>query len=355
MIKYCIKLKNVFLLSALQMLASPVADSASPPLKNISTTDWHITQMTTAPSLRASAILNGVIWVAGTNGKVFKSNDKGQSWNDVSIKTFTGDIRDLELIDSQTAIAMSVGSGKDSRLYRTTDAGANWKLLYSNTDEQGFFDSIDFWDNKNGLLLGDPVDGFYTIMKTRDGGKSWRRIAKNRLPKMRSKEAAFAASGNTLIITTKNQSWAITGGFSASAYFSNDRGENWKRMEVPLHSASQTSGGYALATNAKGDVFALGGDYLERAAKYPNLARLDKADATSHWRSVDAGQRGLRTAMTCQQQVCIMTGKTSSDISFDHGLNWQSFSKQGFYTLTSDKGLFVGAGHDGRVGIYHLH
>jgi hypothetical protein len=61
--------------------------------------------------------------------------------------------------------------------------------------------------------------------------------------------------------------------------------------------------------------------------------------------------------MACINNTCIATGKLSSDISFDHGLNWQplkSKTKQGFYTLASDNNIILAAGADGSVGIINI-
>ena len=107
--------------------------------------EWKLHQMKDKPSLRSSAIKDNVIWVAGTKGKVFKSTDKGITWIDISLKDQPEiDIRDIQVFDENTAILMSVGEGDNSRLYKTTNAGKNWEILYQNTDEKGFFDSIDF-------------------------------------------------------------------------------------------------------------------------------------------------------------------------------------------------------------------
>ena len=53
--------------------------------------------------------------------------------------------------------------------------------------------------------------------------------------------------------------------------------------------------------------------------------------------------------MACVDVICITTGKTSSDISYDHGISWQAFddltaqkNDRGFYTLAaSDNHLIV--------------
>ena len=348
--------RSIRLFTALALTsASLFSYAATSPLE---TPQWQESQISNKASFRGSDALGDYLWVSGSKNSVYLSTDKGKTWLDRSPtleKQF--DFRDIEVLDENTVIIMSAGSGDKSKLLKSSDAGKSWAVLYENTDEQGFFDAIDFWDNQQGLMLGDPVDGYYMVKKTTDGGKTWRRIAKTKLPAILEKEAAFAASGNTLIVGEQGRAYIVTGGFSASVYISNDWGESWQRQSVPLFSDTQTAGGYGLALNSQGHLFALGGDYTQRPAAYPNISVLSK----NSWQQVNAGERGLRTAMSCQKALCIATGKTGNDISFDHGVNWSTFDSQsaekgdkGFYTLASDNNVFVAAGANGKVAIYSM-
>ncbi|MFT5758374.1 MAG: photosystem II stability/assembly factor-like uncharacterized protein [Alteromonadaceae bacterium] len=319
---------------------------------------WQLKTMEGTPSLRGSAIIKNSLWVTGSNNAVFVSQDGGVTWLNKSINSkIKTDFRDIELFNNNTAIVMGIGSGEQSVLFKTIDGGDHWQLLYQNIHAEGFYDSIAFWDEDIGLLMGDPIDGYYDIQKTIDGGKTWRRIKENKLPKFLDNESAFAASGNTLIVGKGGNAWLTTGGFSASVYKSSDFGETWQRDNVPLLANYQTAGGYGLALNAQEQLFVVGGDYLQRPGKYQNIATF----SNNKWQSVNSGQQGLRTAMSCLQNTCIATGKTSSDISFDDGKTWQIFAEQqvniidqGFYTLASDQQLFLAAGADGKVGILRV-
>ena len=327
-----------------------------PTIVHAQLTPWQRGDIAKKVSLRGSAVYQDSLWITGSENAVYVSQDAGKTWLDRSvIAKVNTDFRDIALFDHNTAIVMGVGEGAQSVLYKTIDAGITWQLLLQNEDAKGFYDSIAFWNNTTGLLLGDPVDGFYVIKKTEDAGRTWRRIARLKLPKILPKEAAFAASGNTLITGENGQAWLTTGGFTASVYYSSDWGESWLRQSVPLFQQTQTAGGYALALNSQQQVFVLGGDYLQRPASYANIATfLDK-----QWQPIDAGQRGLRTAMSCSENICIASGKTGSDISTDSGQHWQAFddtsseiNDQGFYTIASHNGLFLAAGAQGKVAIY---
>ncbi len=323
---------------------------------------WQRIDIDKEASLRGSAVSESSLWVSGSNNTVFVSQNGGETWLDRSVSVNGKDeqkidFRDIALFNENTAIVMGAGENKKSVLYKTSDVGKTWQLLNQNTDVKGFYDSIAFWNEQKGLLLGDPVDGFYVIKKTENGGKSWRRIARIKLPTILTNEAAFSASGNTLITGEKGQAWLTTGGFSASVYYSADFGESWQRQLVPIFQKTSTAGGYGLALNRKQQVFVLGGDYQQRLSHYSNIATY----VAKRWQQVDAGNRGLRTAMSCIDVICIATGKTSSDISYDDGRTWRKFDdtaanegNRSFYTLAHGKNIFLAAGSNGKVAIYKV-
>lgn len=317
---------------------------------------WHKTNVPGNPSLRGSAVYGNTLWVSGTDNGVFKSIDGGKSWQDISVKSdVVTDFRDIEVFDEKTALVLGVGTGKPSRVYKTQNGGISWQLLFVNPDEKGFFDAMGFFNQKVGLVLGDPIDGYFVIYKTEDGGKSFRRIAKNKIPPVKKDEAAFAASGNTLLVDNKGKAWFTSGGNGAFVYSSSDFGESWKKETVPLHDKTATSGGYALALNDKKQLFVLGGDYQKRHDEYVHISTKVK----DSW-LVPGGEvaRGLRTAMSCSGGLCLNTGKHLTSISFDGGANWQLFGFEGYYTMASpkkgegsNKRLFLMAGEQGKVGV----
>ena len=59
------------------------------------------------------------------------------------------------------------------------DNGKNWKIVYQNSYPDGFLDSIEFWDKKNGIAIGDPINGKFDILLTIDGGNSWNKQTNN--------------------------------------------------------------------------------------------------------------------------------------------------------------------------------
>lgn len=301
--------------------------------------------------LRASAFNNGIAWVGGNNNTIYKSLNKGKSWVNVSLQEKQQyDIRDIEIINAQTAIAMAAGNGRKSALFITHDQGNNWQLLHTNPDEQGFYNSIAFINKDIGYLMGDPITHHFLIRKTVDGGKTWFGIDLSHLPIKNQDEIAFAASGNTLITTDLDSAIFVTGGKQAFIYLKPSDQMNWTKQALPLHSKTPTSGAYSLSSNNKGDIFALGGDYKNRSGHYANIVLLKKEHAPQ---VVNIG--GLVTAMQCHKALCIAVGKTNTYISNDHGYHWSNLdmpNADGFYTITEDNGTFIAAGSNGKIATF---
>jgi len=320
---------------------------------------WQHYQLPIKSELRGSGATEKTLWVVGDKNAVFISKDNGTSWRDISPKmriassdgkTLEYNFRDIEVFNDTTAIVMSVGSGAESTLQITRNQGETWHILRTNKEAKGFYDSIGFWDQQNGVMVGDPIDGHFVIELTKDQGKTWNRISIDKLPPITEKEAAFAASGNTLIVGKMGEIWLATGGLSASVYHSTDFGQTWTKSSVALENSTETSGGYALALNSDQQVFTLGGNYLKRDGNYNNAATL----VNNQWQIVNNGGHGLRTALSCVKSTCVSTGKLSSDISLDNGKSWQVFSNQGFYTLTSNNKSILAAGSAGKVAVLKI-
>jgi photosystem II stability/assembly factor-like uncharacterized protein len=86
-------------------------------------------------SLRGlSAVDENVAWVSGSQGSCARTIDGGTTWKPDSVAGADSlDLRDLEAFDANTAFLMSAGAGRLSRIYKTTDGGKSWHLLYTNT------------------------------------------------------------------------------------------------------------------------------------------------------------------------------------------------------------------------------
>ena len=134
---------------------------------------WHdVATGTTAHFRGLAAISANKAWVSGytpTGGVVFRTLDRGATWQDVSPAGTppTLQFRDIEAFDANHAVVMSSGTGPDSQIYRTADGGHTWTLVFQNTEPNAFYDCMTFFNRKVGLAVSDPPDGLkFRVIET---------------------------------------------------------------------------------------------------------------------------------------------------------------------------------------------
>ena len=202
---------------------------------DLSNAHWQRQDSSLPVSFRGiSAVDEKIVWVSGTNGTCLRTVNGGLSWQAVTVPGADSlDFRDVYAIDDNRAYLMSAGPGKGSRIYKTIDGGQSWQLQFLNTIPEGFFDGIAFWNEKTGLVYGDPLDGHLFILKTTNGGATWRRIANQNIPPVMAGEYSFAASGTGVVVLGKN-AWISTGGGAARVLRSTDMGKPGPQFQLRL-------------------------------------------------------------------------------------------------------------------------
>ncbi len=134
--------------------------------------------------------------------------------------------RDVQGVSDTVAYLLSIGTGTDSRIYKTTDGGATWTMQFQNQDPDAFYDCFAFWTPGRGLAQSDSVNGRFPVVRTTDG-QTWPDVGDN-LPPALDGEFSFASSGTCVAAQGKNNAWIVTGGASASRVLATkDGGETW--------------------------------------------------------------------------------------------------------------------------------
>lgn len=311
---------------------------------------WQLTPTGSTARLRGlSAVSAQVAWTSGSQGTVLRTVDGGATWQNVSPPgTATLQFRDIEAFDSDHAVILSIGTGTDSRVYVTSDAGQHWTLAFVNQEPEAFYDCIAFFDKKHGLGLSDPVNGRFRIIATSDGGHSWH-IVSGGMPPALAGEFAFAASGQCLVTAGGRDAFFGTGGGAKARVFrSGDRGQNWEVSSTPIRSGP-TAGIFALAFRDPRHGLASGGDFLSPSLSPDALALT--ADGARHWQLVaDAPNEYRSGAHWVNGRVAIIVGPTGSDVTQDAGGTWDRFDSGSFDTVDCAGGWVCWAsGEQGRV------
>lgn len=211
----------------------------------------------------------------------------------------------------------------------------NHNLVYTETHPKAFYDAMDFWNDQEGIAIGDPTDDCMSIIITRDGGDAWAKLSCNDLPKAREGEAAFAAS-DTNIAIVGDHTWVATGGKASRILYSPDKGKSWEVYDTPIIQGTQTTGIYSIDFYDENNGFAIGGDYTKPNDTLNNKIRTNDGGKT--WQVVANGKGpGYRS---CVQYIPNSNGKElvavgfkGIDYSNNAGDSWKHLSDEGFYTI----------------------
>ncbi|MGO4919035.1 oxidoreductase [Maribacter spongiicola] len=217
-------------------------------------------------------------------------------------------------------------------LYKTGDNG-RMELVYKEEGEGVFYDAMTFLNDKDGIAIGDSVEGCLSVIITSDGGNTWSKLPCSQLPAGIEGEGAFAAS-NTNIKTIGDNIWMAT--TSGRILFSSDKGKSWEIYQTPIKNAEPTEGIYSIDFYDENLGFAIGGDYTN-----PDTSLANKAitkDGGKTWSLVaDGNAPGYKS---CVQFVpgsngtgLVAIGFTGISYSSDMGKNWKELSKEPFFTI----------------------
>lgn len=228
----------------------------------------------TTENLRGLSVASDhVIWASGTHGTYLRSTDKGKSWRVAQVPGAEAlDFRDVEAVNAEVAYLLSIGQGEQSRIYKTMNGGKSWELQFMNKNPKGFLDCMAFWDRDHGIVVGDPVDGRFEVIRTENGGKSWNAVLPASLPPAIEGEGAFAASGTCIAVNGKADAWFATGGTVARVFHSSNAGKTWEVFDTPMVHGNASSGIFSIAFQDELHGVIAGGDYTEPTKDGPNLA-----------------------------------------------------------------------------------
>ncbi len=304
----------------------------------------------TKTSIRGMSVVNDVVvWVSGSNGTVGRSTDGGKNWKWLLVKGFEKrDFRDIQAFDGATAIIMAVDT--PAFILKTINGGESWKVVYENRQPGMFLDAMEFWNDQAGIVIGDPINGKLFIARTFDGGASWKEIPDNFKPKADSGEALFAASGTNIRVLDKDEAVFVTGGLS-SRVFIRDKVE-----KLPLLQGKETTGANSIAvmdanTRQGGKtMIVVGGDFNKPGSDSLNCFYTNDRGKT--WKAPRIPPHGYRSCVEyLSKKHVISCGITGVDYSVDGGIRWSLISSEGFNVcrIAKNGSAVYLAGNGGKV------
>lgn len=287
-------------------------------------------------SIRAISIVADKIYFAGDKSKVgfIRLSKQNNNINQAIVTdTIPYEYRSLAN-NGKNFFALSIGN--PARLYKFSNDLADKTLVYQENHEKVFYDSMQFWNEKEGIAIGDPTADCLSVIITRDGGNHWAKISCDNLPKVVDGEAAFAAS-NTNIVLKGNSVWIVSGGKKSRVFHSDDKGKSWQVHETPIVQGESMTGIFTADFYNKNIGFIAGGDYEKPTQNFQNKAITNDGGKT--WRLI--GENTGFGYASCVQFVpkskgkgIVSVGASGLQYSSDGGHTWQQFlSDPTLYTI----------------------
>lgn len=299
-------------------------------------------------SLRGlSVVTDHIIWVSGTGGTVGRSVDGGETWTWMTVKGFEkADFRDIEAFDTKTAVIMGIAD--PAYILKTTDGGENWNVVFKDTTKGMFLDAMDFWDEKRGVVIGDPVNGRIFLAQTLDGGDNWREMKTNTF-NVDSGEACFASSGTNIRKINYVANVYVTGGKEAHLF------NRIEKLDMPIVQGSASTGANSIGVKDPHSFIVVGGDFNKKDTINKNC--VITTDGGKSWTIPDIPPHGYRSCVEfIEKESWICCGLNGVDFSKDGGKTWNWISKDGFHACRKakkGKAVFFSGG-SGRIGILLL-
>lgn len=201
----------VFVISGLFYAAffvKPVARIEVVPTPVIETRDLFYS--TAAPE-------DGVLWAAGSHGKIIRSEDGGASWQ-TQASNVSVHLQGMAAWDKENAVA--VGNG--STLVRTSDGGSTWRKATLPVD----VGNVKFLKARTAGKLGSGivVGEFGTVLVTSDYGRTWILAS-----------TGEDVSWNDAAMLSESE-WVLVGEFG-QILRTEDTGQSWEKLESPVESS----------------------------------------------------------------------------------------------------------------------
>ena len=305
-------------------------------------------------SIRPITVSTAKVWYAADKNRVgflslVDANKMEHTINKDSLKIEFRSIAQT----SNSIFVLNVGN--PALLYKLSKNLVTKKLVYEEHNEKVFYDSMQFWNDSEGIAIGDPIDNCLSIIITRDAGETWTKISCDKLPKVVDGEAAFAAS-NTNISIKENNTWIVSGGKKSRVFYSPDKGISWRVYETPIVQGEAMTGIFTADFYNDKIGFIAGGNYEKPNQNHQNKALT--TDGGKTWKLV-AENQGFGYA-SCVQFVpnsdgeqLVSVGASGLFYSKDKGTTWQQLSSDSsLYTIRFvDNVTAIAAGKDTIVKI----
>ncbi len=275
------------------------------------------------------------VWFAANNGRVGLIDGETPKLATIRYEDSLLSFRSIAATKDAVFVLSIANPGVLYKIGFNGEEATHIEEVYVEKGEKVFYDAMAFWNDEEGIAMGDPTEDCISILITRDGGNTWEKVACDILPKAASGEAAFAAS-NSNIALVGNHVWIATGGKKARVLHSFNRGRTWEIFDTPMLQGGTMTGIYSIDFFDEKTGVVFGGNWEKQDFNEGNKAITHDGGKT--WKLISNGKGpGYRSRVAfvpgTQGQGLVAVGSPGISYSPDQGETWTELSDEGFYAL----------------------
>lgn len=295
---------------------------------------------------RGLEIKNGTAYIAGSLGSIYTIKLDSAKLN-LLYKAEGRHLRDIDVLPNGDILALAIT--EPAQILLKEAESDSFKVVHQNEDTLAFLDGIDFWNDKEGIAFGDPLNNYPYFLMTGDGGHSWHRLPREVFTDGIEEFAGFAASGTSLVCLDDGKFITGLGNETAKVLLMSEMGEKLILQDIPYHVQPEGTGIYSMAFKNKLNGAAVGGHWQNITC---DSSKVYTSDGGKTWH-LSTGIQEYRSCVTYfKDDIYISTGTTGTDISYDGGKSWQLLDTIGYNAIAfQEDGTGVAVGS---YGIIHL-
>lgn len=310
--------------------------------------------MTDSISVRALDYGSDKYWYAGSKGNYGSIDPATGTANRGVIKLNDNDEVEFRSIATTNNFTYILTAGNPALIYKISHSDESVEHVYTEVEERVFYDSMRFWNDEEGIAMGDPMGGCFSVIKTYDGGKTWGKLKCTELPDYVDGEAAFAASNSNIAIYGDHV-WMATGGAMARVFHSKDRGSSWEIYNTPMIQGGEMTGIFAMDFYDSNVGVIIGGDWNKKDDNSFNKAIT--VNGGKSWKLLKDGPGYCSDILFIPEtngKELLAVGTPGIWWSGDQGQSWKQLSDEGFYSakmINSTNGYLSG---NNRISSFEL-
>lgn len=312
---------------------------------------WLNIPLKTKASFRAIRSYKNQIWLGGTQGTVVFSLNGGKTWKETQLSGAEKlDFRDLAIIGENRILLMSAGPADKgaAKVFISNDQGQSWNLLFEKKNGPYFFDAI-AWNHKKqeGIMLSDPLNGQFPLFRIKANEEKVKEVQFDKFPTLLAREAAFAASGSSLLWINKKLN-LVTGG-SAQARILQSQDETFSNFQEKYRSTSadSSSGFFSIGAKNKRNYWVVGGNYLQLNEN--KIGIFESQDAGLTWKKLADFPKFYMEKVLWTGKYWLVVGPSQSAAYNPKTKKWISLGETHFHNVIRHKKQLFAVGSKGTL------